>query len=228
MSDSQYGFVSGPVFTLVTQLSMFVMGYFVDKYNRRALLLVFCVLWNSVCLLNYFVEEYWQLLTIRIMFAMLGSVSPPACISLINDYFKNEQKARASSVYVMAVSFGVCCANLTTLINNQYGWRNATLIVSVIGVAVGFLASFLEEPRNVSHKKDRLSAYQNPMESEVDEVRQTRIQSQPSQSFEFQIKQHMSVPQQQIWADKVKKYAQVELKNREHFKQEAANLSERT
>jgi predicted MFS family arabinose efflux permease len=47
----------------------------------------------------------------------------------------------------MAVSFGVCFANLTTLINNRLGWRKASLIVSIMGTSMAFLAIFLSEPR---------------------------------------------------------------------------------
>jgi MFS family permease len=153
MSDSQYGFLSGPVFTIVTMLSMFVTSYFVDRANRKFLLLIFGVLWNAVCLLIFFAQSYTQLLLIRIIFAALASMSPPACISLINDYFKNEYRARANSVYVMAVSFGVCFANMTSLINTNLGWRKAALIVSFSGIGMALLVIFLAEPRSDKHAK---------------------------------------------------------------------------
>jgi len=58
------------------------------------------------------------MVVLRVAFSILASANIPACISLINDYYPNEQRAKASSVYVMAVSIGICFANLTTLLDN--------------------------------------------------------------------------------------------------------------
>jgi MFS family permease len=82
---------------------------------------------------------------IRMAFAVLSSVHTPACISLIGDYFDHENRSKANSVYVTAVSFGVGLANLTTIMNEQEGWRNSILIVSGIGLGCGMLGLTIEE-----------------------------------------------------------------------------------
>jgi sugar phosphate permease len=78
-------------------------------------------------------------------FAILSSIHTPACISLIGDYFEHENRSKANSLYVTAVSFGVGLANLTTIINEKEGWRNSALIVSGMGIAAGLLGLTIEE-----------------------------------------------------------------------------------
>lgn len=147
MTDAQYGFISGFAYTIVNQVSMFITCQLVDRANRKLLLFVFSVLWNASCMMIFFVRSYSQLLILRVAFAALCSVSQPACVSLINEYFPKEYRARANSVYVTAVSFGVCCANLSTLLNEKYGWRNSALISASIGMTVALLTVFIKEPR---------------------------------------------------------------------------------
>ena len=77
----------GPCFTFPNAIATIIMGYQVDKFNRKYLILSCIFLWNLICLLMYIANEYYQLILIRIGLALISSVHNPACISLINDYF---------------------------------------------------------------------------------------------------------------------------------------------
>lgn len=83
---------------------------------------------------------------IRMTFAVVSSVHTPACISLIGDLFEHENRSKANSVYVAAISFGVGLANLTSLINNSIGWRECALVVSGIGIWCALLGFGIYEP----------------------------------------------------------------------------------
>jgi predicted MFS family arabinose efflux permease len=85
-------------------------------------------------------------------FAVVSSVHTPCCISLINDYFQHENRARANSVYVAAISIGVGFANLTSFINEAVGWRDSILIVTSIGLVVTVFILFLREPLRQSDR----------------------------------------------------------------------------
>lgn len=94
----------------------------------------------------HFVEDWIQLLIIRIGFAIVSSVHTPACISLINDLFTHKNRSKANSVYVAAISIGVGFANLTSFINDAVGWRNAILVVTGVGGIITLGLFFLDEP----------------------------------------------------------------------------------
>lgn len=146
LDEAQYGLLSGTFFTFPNSFAAIIMGYQVDKFNRKYLLLTCIILWNLICLIMFFSNAYYQLILTRIGFALISSVHNPACISLINDYFQHEQRARANALYVTAISFGVGFANLTSFMNEQVGWRNCVLITSGFGFLVGLLVTCLKEP----------------------------------------------------------------------------------
>jgi predicted MFS family arabinose efflux permease len=122
------------------------MGYQVDKFNRKYLLIICSLIWNIICVSIYFTTDYYMLIAIRISFAIVSSVHTPCCISLINDFFQHENRAKANSVYVAAISVGVGFANLTSFINEAVGWRDSILVVSGIGMVATILIFFMEEP----------------------------------------------------------------------------------
>ena len=109
-------------------------------------MIICSLLWNIICVSIYFTTSYYMLIAIRIGFAIISSVHTPCCISLINDFFQHENRAKANSVYVAAISVGVGFANLTSFINEAVGWRDSILVVSGIGMVATVLILFMEEP----------------------------------------------------------------------------------
>lgn len=87
MTDTQFGFVSGTVFIITNSVSALILGYQVDKFNRKRLLLFSSFLWNLALGLLYFVQTYRQLIVVRMAFGVISSVHTPACISMIHDLF---------------------------------------------------------------------------------------------------------------------------------------------
>ena len=146
MNDAEYGILSGTVFTMTNSISGILLGYQVDRFNRKYLLLASCFLWNVILATTYFVDSYGGIIAIRMAFAVISSVHTPACISLINDLYNHEDRGKANSVYVTAISFGVGMANLTSLINTKVGWRVAAVIVSCIGIFFSILILCIQEP----------------------------------------------------------------------------------
>ena len=87
-------------------------------------------------------------------FALVSSIHTPACVSLINDYYRHENRSKANSVYVTAVSLGVGFANLTSILNQKIGWRNCVLVTSGVGLFFSFLTMFLKEPRRQDERSN--------------------------------------------------------------------------
>lgn len=146
MNDAQYGILSGTVFTITNSVSGILMGYQVDRFNRKYLLLFSSFVWNLILATTYFADSYGGMIAIRMSFAVISSVHTPACISLINDLYSHEDRGKANSVYVTAISFGVGMANLTSLINTRFGWRVSAIIVSSIGLFFSILILCIKEP----------------------------------------------------------------------------------
>lgn len=90
------------------------------------------------------------------IFAVLSAPHTPACISLIGDFFEHEDRSKANSVYVAAISFGVGLASLTTIMNSAIGWRNCSLVVSGVGMCISLLALTIEEPVRTNDRGNQL------------------------------------------------------------------------
>ena len=48
ISNAQYGVLSGTVFTMTNSFAGILLGYQVDRYNRKYILIMSCVAWNLV------------------------------------------------------------------------------------------------------------------------------------------------------------------------------------
>ena len=140
--------MTGTAVTMTNAIAGLIMGYLVDRTNRKYLLVTCVLLWNAICCLNAIVSDFSQLLTLRILFAVVCSVHVPACVSLIQDLFRHK-RAMANSIFVTAVSFGVGAANLTSIMNQKIGWRNSALACSSFGVIVALLVMTIEEPKRI-------------------------------------------------------------------------------
>ena len=133
------------------------MNYFVDKFNRKYLLLLFGLLQHGICMATYYVTSYEELIVIRTAFGIIQSINTPACLSLIQDYFKGKWM-KVQQFYGLAVSLGVGLASLSSLLNAKVGWRYTAVTISFIGVFISLLTLFLREPDrqfSESHKDER-------------------------------------------------------------------------
>ena len=86
------------------------------------------------------------------IFGVISSIHTPACISIIGDMFEHQNRSKASSVYVAAISFGVGLANITSLVNNAIGWRESALVVSGIGIFFSLLGLTIYEPNRTNDR----------------------------------------------------------------------------
>lgn len=152
MTDTQYGLASGLYFTYTNVVAAIVLGSQVDNFNRKRFLFISCFLWNGICLLSHFIQSFGQMVAIRMSFAVISAVHTPACISLIGDMFEHEDRSKANSVYVAAISFGVGLASLTTILNENIGWRNCALVVSGTGILISFLGLTIYEPTRTTDR----------------------------------------------------------------------------
>lgn len=217
ISNSQFGLVSGALFTMTNSFSSLILGYQVDKFNRKYLLIASCFTWNVLCGLSYFITSYGQMCVIRMGFAVISSVHTPACISLIGDYFEHHNRSKANSVYVAAISFGVGLANITSLINQSIGWRECSLVVSGIGIFMSLLALGLQEPARTDDRGNQLS-----LETKVGKNELARHHSEPDYRF-TSLRQTNNAMLEQVRMQSV-----MSLQNLERFDNELGDLNNKS
>jgi MFS family permease len=121
LSGAAYGLITGTVFTLVNAVFGLLMGYLADRYNRKWLLLVISLLWNTMTILSAFIHNFTNALILRIMFSFFMSACVPLSVSLINDYFVHEQRGRANSLFAFGIYLGGGLSSLSLVLDKQVG-----------------------------------------------------------------------------------------------------------
>ena len=73
-NDYEQGLITGPAFTIMYVLCGLPISRIADKWSRSITLLIGLATWSSVVFFTGFVQEFWQLLLLRI-FLGIGEVS---------------------------------------------------------------------------------------------------------------------------------------------------------
>jgi MFS family permease len=180
LSDSQYGFLSGPPFAIFYALLGIPIAVAADRYNRVRIVALSIAVWSVMTALCGFATSFLFLLVARIGVAIGEAGSTPPSNSIIGDYFIPRQRAAALGVFAMGVTIGSALANYlgggvvraldgpalagmlssggwdwmlgVTDWSRVEGWRIAFVAIGAPGILVALLMLFTvrEPPRGYS------------------------------------------------------------------------------
>lgn len=149
LSDSQLGLLSGLAFTLFYSIMGIPIARWADRGNRRTLVSAAMLLWGLMVSLCGAAANFVQLLLLRIGVAVGEAGCIPPAHSLIADYFCRAERARAVSIYMLGAPLSIMIGFFAGgWLNELYGWRNAFVMLGVVGVIAAVLSRLvLREPR---------------------------------------------------------------------------------
>lgn len=94
-----YQLLAGPSFILVFTIMGIVLGIVADKFNRVRLL-SFCTLVFAVAIiLQGTVEQYWQLIVLRMIMAAGESGCNPLATGILSDIFPEKKRALVMAIF---------------------------------------------------------------------------------------------------------------------------------
>lgn len=148
----EYQVVAGPIFILVFTFTGIFLSIVSDNLkNKRVIILTVCLVWWSVMtILTGFVNEFWQLVVLRLGLGFGQAGCNPLATSLIADYFSAELRGSAISVYNWGIYTGY---SLSFAIGNQIlkhlNWRWVFFISGIPGIFLAVLMFFsVREPKS--------------------------------------------------------------------------------
>lgn len=159
LSDTQISLLQGTAFMAAYIVMGPVFGRWIDRGNRRNVLLLGVVLWSVFTTLCGFAPNYWALFGARAGVGAAEACLAPAIWSLISDYFSREQLPRAMSIqavgsYVggglalvfggMIVAYFATSPQLSAIALAP--WQLTFIAVGVPGLAIAALLFFVREP----------------------------------------------------------------------------------
>src|SRR5262245_22283954 len=112
LSDTQMGWLMGPVFVIFYVLLGLPIARLADYKSRRAILGVGVTVWSFMTSLCGLAQGFWQLFACRIGVGSGEACSGPATFSMLADLFPKEKLPRAIAV----LNFGFYAGNGLALI----------------------------------------------------------------------------------------------------------------
>lgn len=112
LSDLQVGLLLGPAFSLFHVLVGIPLGWYVDRANRRFLLMAGIVIWCTMTVGSGLVDTFVLLLICRLGLGVGEAVVSPGAVSIISDYFDRRERPRAISLFMAGPYLGAGLAFL--------------------------------------------------------------------------------------------------------------------
>ena len=150
--ETEMGLVS-TIFVATSAIITIVWGFLADVGKRKRLLVIGVLLGENPCFLTAYVQNYWQLLAMRLFTGIgIGSIIPIG-YSLIADMFQGEKRGRGYGYIETAFGFGTLFGMIVAGLTG--GWRLPFIIASVPNFIFAPLFYIVaEEPKRGSGERE--------------------------------------------------------------------------
>lgn len=169
LSDFQIGLLLGPAFSIFHVAVAIPLGLLADRWSRKWLLILGLLIWCTMTTMSGFAMSFLPLLIFRLGLGLGEAVVSPCSVSIISDYFKRGERARAISLYMAGPYLGAGMAFLAggvlvsalhdvgdiELFGHMFApWQMTFLVVGAPGILFALLLMTIQEPP----KTDTISA----------------------------------------------------------------------
>ncbi|XOV84858.1 MAG: spinster family MFS transporter [bacterium] len=150
-ADWQLGLLSGFAFAIFYTLVGVPIARYADRGNRRNIISIAVATWSVMTAACGMVGNFWQMFLVRIGVGVGEAGCSPPAHSMISDFFPQERRATAMSVYNLGVYLGVLVGYIAGgWLNEIVGWRWAFILIGLPGVLLALLVRFsVVEPARV-------------------------------------------------------------------------------
>jgi MFS family permease len=166
LSDTQLGLLAGPAFAVFYAVLGIPIARYADnaKTNRVWLISVCLAVWSAMTALCGVAQNFVQLALARIGVGVGEAGCTPAAHSLIADSVPAEKRSSAIAFFGLGIPIGGLLGLIIGgVVNDQYGWRIALMLVGMPGILLAFVLPLLiRDPRRCAD-----SAHFNTAESPV-------------------------------------------------------------
>ncbi|MFM8542783.1 MAG: MFS transporter [Chakrabartia sp.] len=116
------------------------LSWLCDRTNRRTLLAACVAAWSLMTALTGYTKGYFDLLLARIGVGGGEAGGPPACNSIIADYFPADRRSMAMTVFALGAPIGAWLgSDIAGLVSTQHGWRAAFLVLGIPGIILALI-----------------------------------------------------------------------------------------
>ncbi len=156
LSDTQLGLLGGIAFALFYTFAGIPIARWADVGVRKNIVSMAILIWSAMTMFTGTAKSFAMLLVARIGVGIGEAGCSPPIHSLISDYFPEERRATALSIYSLGIPIGGAIGTLAGgWIGEYFGWRTAFYVVGLPGIVVALIFYFTikEPPRGATEKK---------------------------------------------------------------------------
>lgn len=151
LSDTQLGLLAGPAFAVFYAVLGIPIARYADnaKTNRVWLISICLAIWSGMTAICGFAQNFAQLALARIGVGVGEAGCTPAAHSLIADSVPPEKRSSAIAFFGLGIPIGGLLGLIIGgVVNDQYGWRIALMLVGTPGILLAFiLPLIIRDPR---------------------------------------------------------------------------------
>ena len=151
LSDTQLGLLAGPAFAVFYAVLGIPIARYADnaKTNRVWLISICLAIWSAMTALCGVAQNFVQLALARIGVGVGEAGCTPAAHSLIADSVPPEKRSSAIAFFGLGIPIGGLLGLIIGgVVNDQYGWRMALMLVGMPGILLAFiLPLIIRDPR---------------------------------------------------------------------------------
>ena len=146
--DRQMGFIMGLAFSITYVLAGIPLARLADRSSRKRIVSLALFAWSTMTALTGMAQNFWQMVATRMGVGLGEAGGSPPCQSLVTDYVRPEQRARAMSLITIGALTG---AGVGVVYGGwaaeHFGWRMALVYISLPGIVLAALFYFtVREP----------------------------------------------------------------------------------
>ncbi|MEP6199872.1 MAG: MFS transporter, partial [Marinomonas sp.] len=165
LSDTELGLLTGLAFALFYVLAGFPIARLADRSNRKNIVAASLAFYSAMTALCGAAVGFWTLFLARMGVGIGEGGSGPPAVSLLADYFKKKELARAMSIHTWGAVLGTGGGLIAGgLLAELFGWRMAFVLLGLPGIALGLLVYFtMREPKRGQFTPKALNTVQSSL-----------------------------------------------------------------
>ena len=140
LNDTEMSLVSGSAFVLFNLLVGLFIARWVDRGNRKLILILGVSLWSGATALTAVAQGFYSLAATRVLVGVGEATVFPVAISMIADLFAAARRPHAISIYQSGTFVGLVMGSiLAGVLAAAYGWRPMFLMCGTAGFVLVLL-----------------------------------------------------------------------------------------
>nr|WP_255372547.1 MFS transporter [Corynebacterium sp. CNJ-954] len=120
-----------------------------EKFGARSVISRIMITWGIVTFLMFFVTEYWQLYTLRVLLGIMEAGFFPGIVYYVSQWVPAKQRAFATTMFFVGSQFGTALVGpvSTWIMDNiswfgHAGWRWTFVLEGIPAIILGIVAWF--------------------------------------------------------------------------------------